>query len=329
MLGDHIAFVADRPLAVQVLLHQDSGLGEAGTLFCRRHIDRQTAQSNAVVVCHGGFVGEGDLRVTLPAIDFGEGAFSVQWGHAEPFVVVGDVIFLQPTVGILHVRDPVELELGDQAILHGPEVALDPALGLWGQGANGLDTQLMQDPANVCGILLTHQLLLMAPEVIRSSQSRMAVLVHGQGHSVAPDDHVQKSEIGHRGLRGDKQGRQQGAVGIVDGAHQATRIGIGAEPVVRAAVPLHHDPGLFFSRSAPVAALAASFSLRGLAGSPQDLTDLLPAQEDALTLGQGLGEVGVVEVAVDLFVQGDHDSHSLRGQSVADLTAPVAVGETL
>ena len=62
-----------------------------------------------------------------------------------------------------------------------------------------------------------------------------------------------------------------------------------------------------------MAALAASFSLRGLAGSPQDLTDLLPAQEDALTFGQGLGEVGVVEVAVDFLVKGDNDSGGLRG----------------
>ncbi len=75
--------------------------------------------------------------------------------------------------------------------------------------------------------------------------------------------------------------------------------------------------------------LGAALSLRLAAGRSQDLADLLPTQDDALVLGQHLGEVRVVEVLVDVLMEGDDDRSICVGQSVAYSPAPVAVTQGL
>ena len=111
------------------------------------------------------------------------------------------------------------------------------------------------------------------------------------------------------------------------GAHQAAREPLLAEPVMRAAVPLHHDAGLGLPGPAAVRALRAPLALGPMAGGPADLPDLLAADRDALALEQGLGEVGIVEVLIDLLVQRQDGRDQLRGQGVAGSAAPVAVAQ--
>lgn len=65
MASDDLAAVSNTPAAVEVLFHQDPGLGEARPVASRRYVDRQAAQTDAVVVADGRLVREGDLVVAI------------------------------------------------------------------------------------------------------------------------------------------------------------------------------------------------------------------------------------------------------------------------
>lgn len=73
--------------------------------------------------------------------------------------------------------------------------------------------------------------------------------------------------------------------------------------------------------------LGPALALWLLAGGPEDLADRLAADDDPLVLGQGLGEVGVVEVAVKLIMEGQDDRGGLRWQGIVDGASPVAVAQ--
>ena len=82
--------------------------------------------------------------------------------------MVIQVIFLQPFVGVLEISDPVELQFGDQPVLHDTEASFDTSLGLGCQSGYRLDTKILQDSPNVSGILFSEPLLFHGPEVVGS-----------------------------------------------------------------------------------------------------------------------------------------------------------------
>jgi len=104
---------------------------------------------------------------------------------------------------------------------------------------------------------------------------------------------------------GDEDRPEEPAVGIVDGAHKTARPPVLTEPAMRASIPLHHD-------AHPMSALASGAVLRRsapafgwFAGRSEDPSDGLSTEMDVLPLLEHLGEVGVVEVAVCQFMEGD------------------------
>lgn len=101
----------------------------------------------------------------------------------------------------------------------------------------------------------------------------------------------------------DEEGTKKPAVGVVDGAHETARRSVGTELAEWASVPLHHDASLQSART-PGSVLGWTASALGwLAGLPEDAAYPLSADGDALFLLEHLGEVGIVEVTVSLFMQ--------------------------
>ena len=89
-------------------------------------------------------------------------------------------------VGRIDLGDAVEGHLGDEAILEGPALPFDAALGLGGVGRDGLDAQFLEDPADVGREAHSGQLFFMAPVVIVAEESAVAVLIDGRRDPVPP-----------------------------------------------------------------------------------------------------------------------------------------------
>ena len=101
----------------------------------------------------------------------------------EAAVVVGE-IGRQVGLGRGHGRDPVEAQLGDEAILEGGPEALDAALGLGGMGADVADAEVAEDLAELGGMLSTLELLLETPVGVIADEDAEAIAVEGHGQAM-------------------------------------------------------------------------------------------------------------------------------------------------
>ena len=82
------------------------------------------------------------------------------------------------------VRDPVEAQLGDEAILQGLPEPFDAALGLGRVGRDVADAEVPQDLAELGGMLGALELFLEAPVGIIADEDAEAIAVEGHGQAV-------------------------------------------------------------------------------------------------------------------------------------------------
>ena len=82
-------------------------------------------------------------------------------------------------------RDPVEAQLGDEAILQGVPEALDAALGLGRVRGDVADAEVPQDLAELGGCWRALELFLEAPVGVIADEDAEAIAVEGHGQTVA------------------------------------------------------------------------------------------------------------------------------------------------
>src|SRR5690349_24466561 len=127
---------------------------------------------------------------------------------------------------------PGQPQLLHQTVLKGPVDPLDTALRLARAGAQDLDAQLGQRPAELGHALAALGLLPGYPE------HRMLVGVEGDGAAVGLEVAPQGLEVGERALRRHEAQLHEPAGRVVDEDQQGARVGAILEPAVLAAVDL-------------------------------------------------------------------------------------------
>jgi len=327
--SDALSLEPNRPSSVEVLADQDAAAGVAAAARSRREIDDQATEADGVVVGHGGFVGEGDELIALGSIDFAEGRTGELWPLGEAGVETIEVDGLQPGVGLIDPGDVRQGHLGDEAILEGSALALDAALPLGREGGDGFRAQFLKDPSDVSREAYAGQLFLMAPVVIVTEESAVAVLIDGRGDSVPPQDHIQEFQIADGILLGPEQSAQDGPGRVVCGMEKARGGPLGTEPEMRTAVPLHEESDLRSPRT-PAAVLGWSATpFRPDASLAQPAADRLSPDPKTLPLLQHLDEVGIIELRIDLPVERQNPFADFRTQGVWGSLAPAPMGQSL
>jgi hypothetical protein len=303
MASDAVSLEPDRPSSVEVLADQDAAAGIAAAAMARREVDDQAAEADGVVIGHSGLVGEGDELIALGGADFAEGRPGELWPLGEAGVETIEVNGLQPGVGGIDFGDVLQGHLSDETILEGSALALDAALPLGREGGNSFRAQFLKDPSDVSREAYAGQLFLMAPVVIVTEESAVAVLVDGRRDSVPPQDHMQEPQIADGILLGPEQSAQHDPCRVVCGMEKARGGPLGTEPEVGTAVPLHEEPDLGSSR--PPAAVPGwpATPFRPDPRLAQPAADRLSPDPKMFALLQHLDEVGIVELRIDLPMQ--------------------------
>ena len=155
----------------------------------------------------------------------------------------------------------------------------------------------------------------------------MAVLIDGRGDSLPSQDHIQEFQIADGILLGPEQSSQDGPGRIVCSMEKARGRPLGTEPEMRTAVPLHEKSDLR-SSCAGCGAGRPTTPFRPDPRLPQPATDRLPPDPKTLPLLQHLDEVGIVELGIDLPVEGDDPFADFRTQGVWGNLAPAPMGQS-
>jgi hypothetical protein len=116
--------------------------------------------------------------------------------------------------------------------------------------------------------------------------------------ALAPDDGTQQLEIPGGILLVAEGRRRDDARGVVDGADQGQPWTAALEPVVAAAVELDEQAFLGHPLAPAAVARRPTSTGTGHAGRAQDPAHRGPAQDDALVLGQELGQMAVVAAGI-------------------------------
>ena len=164
-----------------------------------------------------------------------------------------------------------------ESTLEGASLPFDASLGRSGVGGDDLNTQVLKDAADMGGVSDAGKLFLMAPVIIVAHKGAMAVLIDGGGDAVASQDHIQQSKVADGVFLGSEEGSQDGSRRVVDGVVEAAREALVAEPGMRAAVPLHHQPHLRATETPTPVLRRSSSPFRFDSRLPQPLANRFPA----------------------------------------------------
>jgi len=179
-----------------------------------------------------------DLARVAAAEDEGEiargetpGGRRVARGPREAGVQVSEE-FGQKGIGPLGGGDVAQAQFAAQAILQGAPEAFDAAVGFGRAGREVADTEIVQDAAEVGGVLGAPELFGEAPVRVMADEDVDAIAVEGEGPPILgehllEDDGVAVQVLGRAEVQGE-----HGTGGIIDGAVQGHGGAAGLEPGV-------------------------------------------------------------------------------------------------
>ena len=301
--GEAAPLIVDQEAAVQALADGDATAGVGAAVRAAGDLHQARAEAHGVVVRHAAGVPTAQ-SVGEVAGRAAPGGRGVGRGLGQATVVVSEIRG-QEGLGRRDGLDAVEAELGHEAVLQGFPEALDPALGLWGMGGDVADPEVLQDLAEVGGVLGPLELFLEAPVRVVAHEDAEAIPVEGHGQARPHGELPEQGEIPMQVLGGPEVEGEEGAGGVIDRAKQEQRR-VGAEPVELAAVD---EDEAAHGR----AARAAGAVLRGPAPAlgwpplrPSQPADRAPADRQALDLAELLGGVAVIELAIGGLDQRQH-----------------------
>jgi hypothetical protein len=126
----------------------------------------------------------------------------------------------------------------------------------------------------------------------------MTVAVHSQWNPTLFDDAFQKPEIAFRVFLLPKHRVWHGTRGIIHSQKQSQPRSILTEPLMMTSVYLHQHPLLRHALPTMAMLKRLMVTATGQSGPGQDAPDCGPGATDILSLGQELGEVGMVDSGI-------------------------------
>ena len=183
------------PGSIEMLTSQDAALGVGSSIRSGWDIDDQSSETDGVVVGHCCLVSERDSQVTLFGADLSEKTSRLFRRLCETTVEAGQKVRFDPLIGLIDFGDSFQGHFGNQAILERAALAFDTSFGLSRVGGDDLDAQFLEDSPDMCGETTAGKFFFVAPVVVVSLESAMAILVDRGGDSVASENHIKQPEI--------------------------------------------------------------------------------------------------------------------------------------
>ena len=135
--------------AVGIEVDFDPRLDEMRAHRAFRDLQFQPPERHAVVVADLALLLDAEDVVEIDPGDRGEGGARLSLRRSEARIVLRKIDLAEEGVGLFDRRDPGEPELVDQPVLQRPERPLRASPGLRRIGANVLDPELLERPADL------------------------------------------------------------------------------------------------------------------------------------------------------------------------------------
>lgn len=324
--GERLTVGEDGNRAIEALMDFDPRFGQTPTVG--DDLEQMGAQGQGVIIGDGAEVleaedGSGIERVRPGAVD----RLWVGGGLGEARIVAGDKP-AEEHVGLRLGADAGHPEFSDEAILQGPEEALDPSLGLRTAGGDPADAQFLQDAADLRGSGAAAQLFFERPGLARGAcEDAVAVRVAGEGQARTESDLPEDLEVGGRGFDRIEMRAEDLASGVIDRSMEDEHGAAVFQPVVMAAVKL--DEHAFLGHALAAGAMARRTSGAGAAqsGGGQEAMDGGPGEVEVLLVGEELGEVLMIDARVLRAGEAKQPIADPGGGAPRRGTSPIAVGE--
>ena len=188
MLGDLLTLVIDSPTPVEELPHLDPRLGIGSPPGARWDIDRNAPKPDGVIVSNSGLIAKRAYPVDIHPPRQGAPGIVRFLRGATKLPVMDFQKALQKEIGPFPIGDTCPLEFGNEPVLQSPKEPLNPPLGLRREGIEGLDTEFLQGPSHLGGILPAPKLLLKAPMRVVALQGAVPILIDAKGDPILSED---------------------------------------------------------------------------------------------------------------------------------------------
>ncbi len=292
--GEEYALVQDDEAAIEELTQLDATAGVGAMVRAGGQLDPAGPEVDGVVAGH--------LARVAAAEDEGELARGgppsrrrVARGAREAGVQVREERG-QKGIGSLGGGDVAEAQFAAQAILQGAPEAFDAAFGFGRASLEVADAEVVQDAAEVGGVLSAPQLFGEAPVRVITDEEVDAIAVDGEGPPILGEHLLEDGGIAVQVLGGAEVQGEDRTGGIIDGAVQGHGGAPGLKPGKGAGVDLDQLPHPGLGRPAVSVLPRPAAVLRRQAQGAAPPADQFAADAQALHLAQLLGSVAVIEV---------------------------------
>jgi len=262
-------------------------------------------QGDDIVFAHGALFLFAEDGVQIHAVQGHEGARGIGGRPRELVIVVGDEPLGQVGIGGGQGGDPREVEFVDEAPLHGPIEALAAAAGLRGIGADVLDTEAVERPADLGAMGAIHG----AAGLGGVKGPMGAVGIERDGQAPGGTDGMQGREHGRRGLAGPELGVEQARGRIVDdGDEDLALVRAAAQPAMGAAIEvqqLAHARARLAAASVPAPRPPLAHEPGFLERQPHEAI----RQGDAMLAPREAVEVADVPAAIAVLIESQNALH--------------------
>ena len=314
----------DRP--IEALMDLDPCFGQAAAVG--DDLEQMGTEGQGVIVGDGADVLEAEDGIGIEgfrprAVD----RLRVSSGLGKARIVAGDEA-PEESVGVRLSADAGHPELCDEAILQGPEEALDPSFGLGTASRDPADPQFVQDTADLSGGGAAAKLLFERPRLARGAfEDAVAVGVAGQRQPRAEGDLAEDLEVGTGGLDRIEVRPQDLAGGVIDCGMEDELGATVFQPAMMAAVKLDEHAFLGHAIATGAIARGPSGARAAQSGHSQDPMDGGAGEMEVLLVAEQLGEVLMIETGVRRAGEAQHPVADLSGRAPRRGASPVAVGQ--
>ena len=282
--GEDGPLIQDDEAAIEELAQLDAAAGVGAVVRAGRQLDPAGPEADGVVT--------GDLARVAAAKDEGElargdapGGRRVARGPREAGVQVREK-FRQKGIGPLRGGDVAQAQFAAQAILQGAPEAFDAAFGFGRARREVADAEVVEDAAEVGGVLGAPQLFGEAPVRVIADEEVDTIAVEGEGSPILSEHLLEDGGVAVQVLGGAEVQGEDGAGGIIDGAVQGHGGAAGLEPGKGAGVDLDQLPHPGRWRPAVSVLPRPAAVLRRQAQGAASAADQFAADAEALHLAQ-------------------------------------------
>lgn len=308
---------------------QDTGLGITAAVRAGKDLEQVLAELHGIVVGHNALVGE--AANIVEDLGRGQGAIRGAWigGRLGEARIVAGEEARQDRVGLLEGTRPRATQFADESAVEGAPQALDAAFGLRRGGGDPADAELLEGASELRRRTLEAAQLL-------GECGRMAGIAMEDAVPVAIDcdraagvlHHlVQNPEVSHGIFFVPKDRGRHFAGGVVDGATEGQAGPAAFEPVMLAGVELEEEPFLRHALAPSAMATGTARAGAGQAGGDQPAMDRPVGRWQPMVLGQGLGEVLVIEAGIGGPGQAQDPLLESAGEAIVRWPTAIAVGQ--